>query len=123
MQATTLAEAIRLAIHRSGKSAQAIAKEIKVTPRTLSNWQSVKDPTSPKFPDLVRLAVATGQPIEEFAATIDTSDVRSTSRYAAQLLLPFDDVATVHDIDAERLRRRTERTAEVLEMHTRLRLA
>jgi hypothetical protein len=64
----TLAEAIRLAIHRSGHTAGWIAAQMNVSARTVSNWQT--GATMPKFDDLVHLARITGADVEDFADTI-----------------------------------------------------
>jgi transcriptional regulator with XRE-family HTH domain len=76
MQTTIeLAEAIRLAIRRSGHTAQDIAAAMHVSARTVSNWQT--GATAPKFDDVVRLAAVTRQPLELFADTIDAGELRT----------------------------------------------
>jgi len=92
----TLAEMIRLAIHRSGYTAAWIASEMDVSARTVSNWQT--GTTMPKFDDIVRLATITGADVADFAEAVTTSNGCYT-RGSLRLVPPITGQGELFDPD------------------------
>lgn len=60
----TLADAIRIAINRSGLTLEEVGKELDVTPKTVGRWQLGRN--VPKFDHLVMIADLTGYEVNFF---------------------------------------------------------
>lgn len=89
----TFAEAVRLAIKRSGMTLEELGERAQVHPKTLGRWQNGK--TMPAFDDVIRFAEATGQPISLFVsavATVSGQHHRRNDWYA-----PVVDITQHHD--------------------------
>ena len=89
----TLADAIRVAVARSGLTLIEIGEALDIDPKTISRWQLGRN--TPRFDHLVMLAELTGYDVGFFADTV-TDELRTRPGVHTLSLFDADGAPCVH---------------------------